>query len=180
VFRTNWADPQLARIFPRHEYGALAARWRVTSRPADAVETPVRLRGVPLGPPPRSVSSGAERSSRGERGTSEPDCGAGPIIVGACDWINRSVDECPSLYCSLRSLWLHQRAFRHSFGVATAALMLGLASATRVHAIMAGGETALPADSPADRLDPLGATFGGSSGFLMASPRAFSYRLLLG
>ncbi len=54
-------------------------------------------------------------------------------------------------------MWLNHTAFRQGFGVATAALVLGLASVTPVHAIMAGAETGLPSDSPSNRLDPLGA-----------------------
>jgi len=74
-------------------------------------------------------------------------------------------------------LWLQQRAFRQSFGVATAALMLGLASVTTVHAIMAGGETALPADSPTSRLDPLGAASPlNAVGALAITSGGFNYK----
>ncbi|MEI8290482.1 MAG: trypsin-like serine protease [Verrucomicrobiota bacterium] len=57
-----------------------------------------------------------------------------------------------------------------------AALLITLLSASRVHAILAGDENALPADSPANRLDTLGAASPFNAiGSLSISADGFSY-----
>jgi hypothetical protein len=59
---------------------------------------------------------------------------------------------------------------------AVAVALIILAAAPRVHAIMAGGETAFPADSPAARLDPLGNSSAFNAvGALAISSGGFSY-----
>ena len=61
--------------------------------------------------------------------------------------------------------------------VATAAALLTLMPPPWAHAIMAGGETALPPDSPSNRLDPLGATSPFNAvGALAINSGGFNYR----
>ena len=65
--------------------------------------------------------------------------------------------------------------WRCLFGVAALALALG--TAPNVKGIMAGDETALPADSPAARLDVLGSSSPFNAvGSLAISSGGFSYR----
>jgi hypothetical protein len=61
--------------------------------------------------------------------------------------------------------------------LATTAALLALAYIRPAHAIMAGGETALPADSPSKRLDPLGAASPFNAvGALAITSGGFSYK----
>jgi len=74
-------------------------------------------------------------------------------------------------------MWMKsQSAGRCGRGSAALAGILFLASAPRVFAILAGGETALPPDSPAIRLDLLGASSPFNAvGALAISAGGFSY-----
>lgn len=68
------------------------------------------------------------------------------------------------------------RRFILTFKHLAAALLITLLSASRVHAILAGDENALPADSPANRLDALGAASPFNAiGSLSISADGFSY-----